>query len=110
PLPLPLPLPHAPTLIPKLPLLEPVSAVLPWQYVYSNRVLMILLFWKKGAILAEPGGTISTLEQPVMCNHIYIPCHLHQKAIGPSVMQKHPRYFLIFRIWWPIITCVLFAV
>jgi len=54
---------------------------------------------EKGAILAEPGGTISTLEQPVMCNHIYIPCHLHRKAIGPNVMRKHPRYFLIFRIW-----------
>ena len=61
--------------------------------------IMILLFLKKVAILAEPGGTISTLEQPVMCNHIYIPCHLHRKAIGPNVMRKHPRYFLIFRIW-----------
>lgn len=54
---------------------------------------------EKVTILAEPGGTISTLEQPVMCNHIYIPCHLHRKAIGPNVMRKHPRYFLIFRIW-----------
>lgn len=90
---------RSPPLIPKLPLLELVAEGLPWQYVYNSMVFMILLFLKKVAILAEPGGTISTLEQPVMCNHIYIPCHLLQKVIDPNVMRKHPRYFLIFRIW-----------
>lgn len=62
---------HVPIPILKLPLLELVAEGLPWQYVYNSMVFMILLFLKKVTILAEPGGTISTLEQPVMCNHIY---------------------------------------
>ena len=45
------------------------------------------------------GGITNIREQPVMCNHICIPCHLPQKAIGPGVMLKHQKYFLIFRIW-----------
>lgn len=54
---------------------------------------------EKGSDFGGTWRAISTLEQPVMCNHICIPCHLVQKVIGPSVMRKHPRYFLIFRIW-----------